>query len=834
MQGPKVFVSYSHRDREALNQLQRFLKVLERNGLVSAWADTDLEGGDDWKEEIEQALSNASVAVLLISQDFLASDFIAGQEIPKLLEREATGRLTILPVFLSPSLVAETRFPDPRSGGRETLVLSRFQGYGRPEEPLSSLSWSERDRIYGDLARRLLGMAGNSALLVGTGAPPISAPTPAAASQIAPAHAYELTIQLEDRGDTILRTYSQPGHEPIATHPIPKEEITPRLDAIHQALDNANNRALLPYLAGSPTGWGETLFDLLFSAEGKWEPVLRTVFNQPSGPRPNPIRFPVRLRIHTEDPRFSGLPWRLTSWKGQPLLDSDWTFTTTQVLDPREEPLTTAPSNVLLVLPQTPGSGGGPFDPEHEKALKDVLAKAWPTGRDPGYVRVAKTRDQLEQGLREHHPHLVYVYARGTVAEGRPSLLLEGHQGPAPYALAELRRQFQAVKQAPALLYLNTEGLHDGSGAGPLPTPDQILSGTVPLLVWRRRPEWSADSTTIALRWLQAWLGQGQNPVGALHHLQSDAVAPSCEASTVSLHSQTRDWHTTTFQTSSQRHYPSLRLDRDHQKSLVRKHLEELVRSSTRRVMALVPFASSGNSIAQLSSQLLHYLELSLASLAEIQLISLEFPPVRANLRADLEAELMLQLGAGANETPESLLRRSGPRAVPPGRKPVLFLDWGAFGADRSLRPPLEADSMEAWLRFSSEFLATHCPAELRIVSYAAVEIPTSEHEAFTRKLQEQRRQPWCRSPLFRLSEIPPLGKVAESDLLDFLEDPANSSCDAGIQQEVSERIIARTGGAFEETVALLQEAENGSWYDLLSHLRDEPGTTLPSKEGTR
>ena len=140
------------------------------------------------------------------------------------------------------------------------------------------------------------------------------------------------------------------------------------------------------------------------------------------------------------------------------------------------------------------------------------------------------------------------------------------------------------------------------------------------------------------------------------------------------------------------------------------------------------------------------------------------------------------------------------------------------------LQPELEDGHLEAWLRFSSEFLGTQCPDDLRIVSYAALEILDTEFEELGRRLKEQRRQPWCRTPAFRLSELPPLGKVAEADLLDFLEDPANSSCDPGIQTEIAERLITRTGGAFEETVALLQEAESGSWYDLLAQLRREQG----------
>lgn len=66
MPSPKVFVSYSHRDSEALEQLRRFLHTLEREGLLAVWMDTGLQAGDDWKRKIDQALAEATVAVLLI------------------------------------------------------------------------------------------------------------------------------------------------------------------------------------------------------------------------------------------------------------------------------------------------------------------------------------------------------------------------------------------------------------------------------------------------------------------------------------------------------------------------------------------------------------------------------------------------------------------------------------------------------------------------------------------------------------------------------------------------------------------------------------------------
>jgi len=132
----KVFISYSRRDAEWLARLHTHLKPLERQyGAIEFWDDTKIRPGSSWRDEIEKALKAAKVAVLLISADFLASDFIASDELPPLLHAAATEGTVILPVIIKPSRFS--RVPS----------LNHFQTVNDPAKPLASMSEWEQEAV---------------------------------------------------------------------------------------------------------------------------------------------------------------------------------------------------------------------------------------------------------------------------------------------------------------------------------------------------------------------------------------------------------------------------------------------------------------------------------------------------------------------------------------------------------------------------------------------------------------------------------------------------------------------------------------------------------------
>jgi adenylate cyclase len=128
-----VFISYSHEDKVWLGKLQTHLRPYVRRGGISVWDDTQIEPGMDWKQELGRALGRARVAVLLVSPQFLASDFVAQEEWPALLAAAKAEGLEVIWFVLSACSYAETDIPT-------------YQAALNPKQPLDGLTPAEQNQ----------------------------------------------------------------------------------------------------------------------------------------------------------------------------------------------------------------------------------------------------------------------------------------------------------------------------------------------------------------------------------------------------------------------------------------------------------------------------------------------------------------------------------------------------------------------------------------------------------------------------------------------------------------------------------------------------------------
>ncbi|WP_133510145.1 TIR domain-containing protein [Candidatus Thiosymbion oneisti] len=136
----KVFISYSHHDEEDKDELVKHLSLLKRNGHIDDWHDREIDAGIDWKASIDSALESSEIIILLVSSNFLHSDYCMDVELEQALARHQTNKARVVPVVVRPC--------DWKDSGFSKLeVLPRD---GRP-----IVKWDDKDDAWLDVVEGL-------------------------------------------------------------------------------------------------------------------------------------------------------------------------------------------------------------------------------------------------------------------------------------------------------------------------------------------------------------------------------------------------------------------------------------------------------------------------------------------------------------------------------------------------------------------------------------------------------------------------------------------------------------------------------------------------------
>jgi hypothetical protein len=141
-----LFISYSHKDEALRRELDNHLKPLIREKVIEAWHDRQIDAGKVWPKEIEEKLNKADMILLLISSDFVASDYCNTIEMEQALQRHEKGEAIIVPVIL-------------RTCDWENEKFAKFQAF--PTDAKAITAWEDKDAAFTDVARGIRQVAKN-------------------------------------------------------------------------------------------------------------------------------------------------------------------------------------------------------------------------------------------------------------------------------------------------------------------------------------------------------------------------------------------------------------------------------------------------------------------------------------------------------------------------------------------------------------------------------------------------------------------------------------------------------------------------------------------------
>src|SRR5262245_40847971 len=134
----EVFFSYSHKDEDLRDELSKRLAMLKRQNVITAWHDRRIGAGKEWENEIDEYLNTADIILLLISSDFLASDYCYDTEVKTAMKRHDAGEARVIPVVLRPV-------------DWKGAPFGKLQSLPKDTRPVTD--WPNRDKAFENIAQ---------------------------------------------------------------------------------------------------------------------------------------------------------------------------------------------------------------------------------------------------------------------------------------------------------------------------------------------------------------------------------------------------------------------------------------------------------------------------------------------------------------------------------------------------------------------------------------------------------------------------------------------------------------------------------------------------------
>lgn len=141
----KVFISYAHEDEGMKNELDKHLISLKRSEKIDVWQDRMLMAGTEWDGTIKKELEEADIILLLVSVDFISSQYIWDKELQTALQKHENGTARVIPIIL-------------RECDWQDMPFAKLQALPTGAEPVSL--FVNKDQAYTNIAKEIARVAG--------------------------------------------------------------------------------------------------------------------------------------------------------------------------------------------------------------------------------------------------------------------------------------------------------------------------------------------------------------------------------------------------------------------------------------------------------------------------------------------------------------------------------------------------------------------------------------------------------------------------------------------------------------------------------------------------
>jgi hypothetical protein len=773
----KIFISYSHKDEAWKKRLVTQLSVVPD---IDLWDDTRIGGGADWFQEIKEALNAAEIAILLVSADFLTSDFIKKEEIPRLLQRREQEGLIVFPVIV-------------RACAWELQAwLSGINARPKNGKALAGMSKQKWEPALAEIAKEIFNLPEKKE------------------QRVAPACEPNISgscfIRIRQSGNSLFGEIhcGDPANSRLmpdlhlddnASVSIRDKKV--KLGQLVKSFIRVCEKDLVEFDDSFQLAMGQFLFDRLFPE------FAHTV--APTA---------VDLHISTSESSLFLLPWHVLSHKQSFLASSGWSVSLSSYSETKQENCSLPKSpKVLIVAPlHSKGTAGStPMAEFHPESLENNLSVGNHSLSLGQNLAAAYTWEEFCNKLVSFSPDVIYFYGHCTGDAEKTELCFASVAGNAirNIGVDEFSDCIQKMSIKPVLVYLNCMGTSTG-----LINFAFALNKIIPAVICSRFVYNSAVAQEQGIKLLSDILTRGIAPHRAVASLFAK-LDPALQISTAQarwitplIFRRYNKWTANPPDTLSRKiHDPfwHLKIDRVSQFSTVTTQTMLMVKEGRPRSHVFVWYGTEGQGVEKFHQRLnVELKEFLLNFNAHIFEVRPEWPDESVESSPDpfrdrlIEAFNVIRF----DDIPTAIRNITSGSS---GKQTLVYVRHLPVRSSKLINPKTLKTYLEWWDKTFVPMLERNQFALLGI-SFIVNNPPKFRNLILEKERLEDLN---LKHSVFRL--LDEMEKLAYRDIVDFFK-THNIRLPIKNREKIIERIMEKTKGHYEKTVKQLQVLVEQSW----------------------